>query len=334
MGRMNRSKHGRIACLTAEIHAQGGTVPDAIQLFPAGTVRATDGRPADAPGWTLTADLAARLIQQASARANPYLIDYEHQTLRAEQNGQPAPAAGWFRALEWREGSGLWAVGVEWTERARTMIASGEYRFISPVFTYDKAGRVLRLLHAALTNDPALDGMAAVAALSFTPDQEQPMNPETLKLLGLAEDATPEQIATAVAALKAKADEAEGSLAALKSTTAPLDTVKELQGQVAALTSAALARDIDDLVKPALADGRLLPAMEAWARDLGKTNLAALKQYLDNAPAIAALKGTQSGGRAPNNDGAKLTDEEMVACKLLGQSPDEYLAFKAGLKKE
>lgn len=319
MGRMNRSKHGRIACLTAEITAQGGTVPDAIQLFPAGTFRATDGRPADAPGWTLTAELAARLIQQASARANPYLIDYEHQTLRAEQNGQPAPAAGWFRVLEWREGSGLWAVGVEWTDRARTMIASGEYRYISPVFTYDKAGRIQRLLHAALTNDPALDGMAAVAALSFTHDQEQPMNPETLKLLGLAEDATPEQIAAAVAALKAKSDEAEGSLAALKSSTVPMATVQELQGQVAALTSAALARDIDDLVKPALADGRLLPAMEAWARDLGKTNLAALKQYLDTAPAIAALKGTQSGGAAPEGEHpAALTADQSKIASMFG----------------
>jgi len=328
MGRMNRSTHGRIACLTAEIHAQGGTAPDAIQLLPAGTFRATDGRPADAPGWTLTAELAARLIQQASARANPYLIDYEHQTLRAEQNGQPAPAAGWFRRLEWREGSGLWAVGVEWTERARAMIASGEYRFISPVFTYDKAGRVLRLLHAALTNDPALDGMAAVA-LSFTPDQEQPMNPETLKLLGLAIDATPEQIDAAVAALKTKADEAEGNLAALKANAVPMAIVQELQGQVAALTSAALARDIDDLVKPALADGRLLPAMEAWARDLGKTNLAALKQYLDNAPAIAALTGTQTGGIAPDPANPTLTSEELVACTLLGQNPDDYLNFKA-----
>lgn len=334
MGRMKQ----RIACLTAEIHAQGGTVPDAIQLFPAGTFRATDGRPADAPGWTLTAELAARLIQQASARANPYLIDYEHQTLRAEQNGQPAPAAGWFRALEWREGSGLWAVGVEWTERARTMIASREYRFISPVFIYDKQGNVLRLLHAALTNDPAIDGMAAAEALAFDPtfdtDTETTMNPELLKLLGLPETATEDEALEALKALVAKLAEAEGGMAELKSRTVPMSAVQELQGQVAALNAQVQARDIDDLVKPALADGRLLPAMEAWARDLGKTNLAALKQYLDNAPAIAALKGTQSEGRAPNNDGAKLTDEEMVACKLLGQAPDEYLAFKAGLKKE
>jgi len=160
------------------------------------------------------------------------------------------------------------------------------------------------------------------------------MNPKTLTLLGLAEDATPEQIAAAVAALKAKADDAEGNLAALKSSTVPMATMQELQGHVAALTADKQARDIDDLVKPALADGRLLPAMEPWARDLGTTHLAALKQYLDTAPVIAALTGTQSEGRAPNTAGAKLTDEEMAACTMLGQSPDEYLAFKAGLKKE
>ncbi|WP_338299071.1 phage protease, partial [Escherichia coli] len=89
-------------------------------------------------------------------------IDYEHQTLRAVNNGKPAPAAGWFSQVEWREGAGLYAIGVEWTENAAAMIAAGEYKFISPVFGYNKRGEVIELLHAALTNTPALDGMDAV----------------------------------------------------------------------------------------------------------------------------------------------------------------------------
>ncbi|MGE1673772.1 phage protease [Pseudomonas aeruginosa] len=36
------------------------------------------------------------------------------------ENGQPAPAAGFFRALEWREGQGLFAQ-VELTARAKAV---------------------------------------------------------------------------------------------------------------------------------------------------------------------------------------------------------------------
>ncbi len=137
-----------------------------IQLFPAGEFSAVDGRPhtdeVESGKWVLTAELAAQLVAQVAARTTPFVIDYEHQTLRAVNNGKPAPAAGWFSQVEWREGVGLYATGVEWTENAAAMIAAGEYKFISPVFAYNKRGEVLELLHAALTNTPALDGMDAV----------------------------------------------------------------------------------------------------------------------------------------------------------------------------
>lgn len=69
------------------------------------------------------------------------------------------------------------------SKRAGEMIAADEYRYISCVFAYDKTGRVTRILHAALTNFPALDGMdevfvAALAAnlSSDQPNQEQNMD--------------------------------------------------------------------------------------------------------------------------------------------------------------
>lgn len=329
---MNR----RIASLAALIPS-GDTVPEAIQLLPAGAFRATDGRPDDVDSWQITADLASTLIQAAANRTNPYVIDYEHQTLRAAENGQPAPAAGWLKNLEWRD-SGLWAVGVQWTERARTMIASGEYKFISPVFMYDKAGRVTRLLHVALTNDPALDGMAAMAALAFNfdpapqgrpPAKDTTMTPEMLKLLGLTETATEAEALEALKALVAKLAEAEGGMADLKAKTVPMTAMQDLQGQVAALSAAALAREIDDLVKPALATGRLLPAMEPWARDLGKTNLAALKAFVDSAQPIAALNGTQSGGTPPAGDGkAALSADQSKIASMFGNSADDLAKFR------
>jgi phage I-like protein len=312
-----------------------------IQLFPAGEFVARDGRPGKGKKWRMTEAAAGRVIAAASRRMTPFVIDYEHQTLLSEKNGRPAPAAGWFSKLEWRSGMGLYSSDIAWTDAARKMIDADEYRFISPVFSYGSDGTVLELHMAGLTNDPAIDGMDEVAAAKFTAlagDTEDSMK-GLLKLLGLAEDAGEE---TAIASLKAilanaqKVTGLETELAALKSKTGavdgnpdpekyvPIQTVKDLQTQVAALTTQINTKQVDDLVAGALGDGRLLPSMETWARDLGKSNVAALKSYIDNAQPIAALKNTQTGGKKPGESGTELDDAAMAVCKQMGISPDEY----------
>lgn len=140
-----------------------------FRILPAGVFRAKDGRPAHLPGWKIDAEIAQRVIA-ASASVDELVIDYEHQTINAEKNGQPAPAAGWFRRMVWREGAGLFAVDVQWTDKARAMIAAKEYRYISPVFPYNAVtGEVQKIVGLGLTNNPALPGLANLAALSAKP---------------------------------------------------------------------------------------------------------------------------------------------------------------------
>ena len=103
-----------------------------FRLLPAGLFSAVDGRPHGLPGWRLTDETAQRIIKLAAARVSDFVIDYEHQTMNAGNNGQPAPAAGWFKRLEWRPGDGLYVTDARWTERATAMINAKEYRFISP----------------------------------------------------------------------------------------------------------------------------------------------------------------------------------------------------------
>jgi phage I-like protein len=131
------SSHGIAACAITV------TAANEIQLFPARDFRATDGRPHDVPHWFIDAALTTQIIAEFEARANRTVVDYEHQTLLAGQNGQPAPAAGWFGKLEWRESS-LYAIDVEWTERASQMIEAGEFA-TSPLyfFTTKRPGRSL-----------------------------------------------------------------------------------------------------------------------------------------------------------------------------------------------
>ncbi len=147
-------------CSTTEINSPTRT----FRLIPAGMFRANDGRPNNIEGWVLNKAAALKIIQAAQQRATDFVIDYEHQTLQSKNNGNPAPAAGWFKKLEWREGDGLYVVDARWTDIAGRMILAKEYRYISPVFTYDKSGNVQGIHSAALTNTPALDGLTELIA--------------------------------------------------------------------------------------------------------------------------------------------------------------------------
>ncbi|MFB2927665.1 phage protease [Aeromonas hydrophila] len=64
------------------------------QLLPVGPFKARDGRSFDmASGhWQLDGQIAAALIARAKALWQDILIDYGQQTLKTDQNVQPAPA--------------------------------------------------------------------------------------------------------------------------------------------------------------------------------------------------------------------------------------------------
>lgn len=241
-------KRTAIALLTAALTLQVG---EAVHLVPAGEFTGVDGRPGKGLKWNITDAQGRALAARLNARhvAVKFQFDYEHQLLLAEKNGQPAPASGWAQRFEWRDGEGLFALGVQWTDRAREMLKAAEYRYLSPVLIYHKdTGQVLDVLNASLVGRPAvheLDPVAQerVAALnasfdSLHPPEPEPMN-ELLKALlgrlGLAETVSVADATAAVDALKAKAgkaDELTTEVTALKAKTAKVD---ELTTEVAAL---------------------------------------------------------------------------------------------------
>lgn len=296
----------------------------------------------------MDADIARNLVAAATRRETPFVIDYEHQTLSAPESGNPAPAAAWFSELEWREGDGLYAIGVEWTAKASAMIEGDEYRYLSPVFNFDKTGAVTELLMAAVTNFPGIDGLADVAAARFLhqPHQEAiPVDKEMLKMLGLEEDATPEQIRAAIQALMDKAgeaDKAKTEMAAMRGQIdnpdpakyVPVSALTSLQTQMAALSTEIRTGEVDQLIKDGLEDGRLMKGMEDWARDLGKKDVAALRGYLDKAPAIAALRTQQTNGKNPPEGDQHLSEEELAVCRHMNQTPEEFLKAKGVKVKE
>jgi phage I-like protein len=328
--------HKQSIALSAQLIELGGNVPTEIKLLPAGKFRAKDGRPKGIESWTMDDTGATSILNSAINQTDQFLIDYDHQTLHAKTNGAPAPAAGWFAKLDWRKGLGLFATDVQWTDKAKSAIQAKEYRYISPVIQFDQqTGSVTGLLMAALCNYPALDGLNDLAAAHFNlfNQSEKPMNKEQLEALGLAEGADDAAILSAINALKTQAAKVE-TLTAQIATLAipdpakfvPVDAVTALQAQLATLTATVNADKISKLIEPALADGRLLPALKQWAETYGKADYEGLSAFLSLAKPIAALAGTQTGGIQPVPGLSALTAEEKDVAQALGLSDEEMIA--------
>lgn len=307
----------RIASLSIEINAASGAT---IQLLPAGEFRARDGRPDECDHWLMDAGIASALIAAAATRETPFVIDYEHQTLRAATNGLPAPAAGWFKSLEWRDGEGLFAVDVQWTSTAAASIADLAYRYISPVFTYDKSGRVVALLHAALTNTPALDGMdevmlaaASLLATASTTEGITTMNPELLEqlrwMLNLPLSATADDIKAELQKLIDKISNGQGPAAA---SVGLVSILENHDSQVAALTAQLDTPDPARFVAVEVMNQAITQAREAGQQA--------------GAAALATTQ-TETLIEAALNDGRLLPAQKEWALGLGKANPDSLRTY-------
>ncbi|BBT81306.1 Mu-like prophage FluMu I protein [Aeromonas veronii] len=369
-----------VAILNARPTALGLAVLDAAlgpsedgwhQLLPVGPFKARDGRPFDVPGghWQLDKSIATTLINRAKALGQDILIDYDHQTLHIEKTGKEAPAAGWFNGdeIEWREGQGLF-IKPRWTDRAAALVAAKEYRFLSAVFPYDAQGRPLELRMAAITNDPGVVGMQALAALSAlpasqpgqlaNPSKETSMNELLKKLLAklgieLTGDPTDEQLQKALTELDSlqasakKAPELEAALTAEKASLAalkaqpggqvdlaqfvPVATYNALVTQVASLSAKVETTDAATLIKEARTQGKVVAAEEEYLTAYAaQKGVAALKALLDPRPAIAALSASQTTQvTLPEKKGdAALSADDKYAADQLGISHEEFAKAK------
>ena len=92
------------------------------------------------------------------------LIDFDHFSLDAEKHSE---AAGWITDIKFRDtkSPGIYA-NIRWTDTGEAAVKGGRYRFLSPVWARtdcedlgDDRLRPVRLLNAAVTNDPNLKGI-------------------------------------------------------------------------------------------------------------------------------------------------------------------------------
>ena len=194
-----------VAASAASIGAADAASDKWIQLVPAGTFQARDGR-----GPFVAGDKAAMEAIVARTRdyhgSNDIVVDYDHQSIFGAKDGVggTAPAAGWIKELQVRDG-GIYG-RVEWTEKAAASIKAGEYKYLSPVIPHRKAdGKIVIIVNAALTNTPALniDTVAASAVFSFAASTEGTDMEKILAALGLAKGTGEDAVLSAINALTA-----------------------------------------------------------------------------------------------------------------------------------
>ncbi|MFO0840514.1 MAG: phage protease [Phycisphaerae bacterium] len=143
----------------------GGQPVTEFLLVPYGEVRVE--RPLSGGSFVFSERHARSAKSWFDQMGRKLAIDYEHQTFDRHNTRDDGlrPAAGWIGALELRQ-DGLWATQVDWTDRARALLRSGEYRYFSPViyWTDEDQTDVAALGPVALTNDPAMRGVQPLAA--------------------------------------------------------------------------------------------------------------------------------------------------------------------------
>jgi len=312
-----------------------GQVPEWVELIPAGPViTGQDGRK-----WRF-GDIEARevLAWWAARKGEPYLIDWEHASEHLAPQGHEAPAAGWIKGLEVRDGA-LWG-RVEWVERAAAQIREREYRYLSPVFLYSTSDQsIRRLVSAGLTNRPNF----LSTALNQERQEVHMDLPALIAALGLAAGSTLEQAVEAVnnlkgdlAAAKTDLSKAQNQAQAAPSLDkfvpradydAALARAANAENGLAAIRQAQADAEIEAEIESALKAGKITPATRDYhkAQCQAEGGLARFKEFVKAAPVVAGDSGL--GGKAPEGQSKALNAEEMRIAEMFGNSVEDLAKY-------
>lgn len=281
-----------------------------VHLFTLGTLEARDGR-----AWRLDDPHAVIAATVRYAGKTELPIDFDHQTDFSQENGRPAPAAGWIKRFEADE-EGIWAV-VEWTDIAAQMIQRKQYRYISPTFDADKSGKILRILRAALTNAPALN-LTQIASMMGGQGMADDLSfqDKVAILLGLETTANEDEVISALQALMNAETAVDG------------DDVKAVASLVQTLNTERsnfhMAR-VRDKVGKAIASGVMPPSMRGWMTRLCASNEEAFDELL-----------TKVGTPFESLFKEQITDKHMAALgeSSLSKDADAEVAKQLGIDPE
>ena len=325
--------------------------PKSFLLCPYGEQHYTKDGKEDA--FSFSPESADRVIREFHSRARDLVIDYEHQTL----TGGKAPAAGWIGDLEKTE-KGLVAKVNYWTDAAADLLQKREYRYFSPTFLM--SGKEVTALHSvALTNHPAMHGVAALAAKD-TAIINQPENPGKTKGNNMTKTELALRKLLGDTAL-ALSDETDGQTAArieaLAEELPELRVKKNIAEEVKKLLGVPETAGKDEILAALKAELEKTEKLEADAEEakkdlvlsdalaknkitaaektvLAKLDLATLNDLVKAKPENAAVPGAPLPEPDKKKEAAALTDEEKKIALSMGLTEEEFAnAKKEGAKE-
>lgn len=338
-------------CSTSGVEVTG--VPEEIKILPKGLVQSQKGK-------FLVDDESFGMIQKRFKDRNiDIVIDYEHQTLENVQ----APAGGWIKELI--NTPDAIVAKVEWTEKAAEYLKNKEYRYLSPVIKVRPSDNKAFCLHSvALTNTPAIDGMFAIANSEDidieddnVSDKEGGKNKMELqvliKLLGLDEKATEEQVKEALEKLvttkteegqpkKQEGEEKDGEGQVIANSTiltllglqdsaktedvaAKIISLKNggdgIATQFLAMKQQMEEKEASESVELALKEGKISASQSEWAKNYALKDPDGFKKFMEKAPKAVPM-GRMDFVAAPKS---KLKDEDVdvLVLKNLGFNEEE-----------
>lgn len=300
-------------------------VPEWVEVLPPGpTVTGRDGRT-----WSYDpAEVMAKTLEHSAGADLPF--DWLHSTEIKAPEGEDAPAAGWAREYRVNERGALEA-RVAWNEEGRADIASRRYRYLSPVFIYDSAGRIHRFSSFGLTNKPNLL-IKALNAEQPTTENIPMLAAAILAALGLPETATEDDAVAAIKALK------EAKETALNSEKAPSLDKYVPRGDFNAMEQRAVnaeqqlkQRDkaeqdkaINTEIDAALKAGKITPATQGYhlAACQEEGGLDRFREFVKAAPSVTAT--VVPDGKVDEQNKTALNAEQQQAARMFGMSDDQY----------
>lgn len=292
-----------------------------VQLAPLGQFKGRDGRGPYAIADRKAADAVIHATLRHHGEAD-IVIDYDHQSEFAAVQGVggTAPAAGWITELQARD-DGLWG-RVEWTEAASAKLRTREYRYLSPVFTFDRTtGAVAMVLRAGLTNKPNLH-LKAVASADMSNTNTNHLV-ELRSILGLTDAAGMDAVVEAVRATATKAVNAYDP-----AKHVPIEALEKVTAELNSVNSAGLSPEAAEIaVNAAVSGGKLPPALRDWGVSLCQSDKTAFDGFLARTGgAMAHLFQERLRGDPSDTSIHSATGLEAEVAQQLGHSVEAMKA--------
>lgn len=320
---------------------------DFIRIVPVGKFPAHPDGPHE-----ITFENVQEMADNFTNHGTDLLFDYEHHSLWGETK-----AAGWSAEVEARA-DGLYIKYPDFTKNALQQITDREYRYFSPVYYLEGTGKDGSNLGAvidsvAVTNRPWMDREIDHIRNDNLPEESMKYSADYKKELGLAEDATDEQVEAKVNKLneiaaegtklqeptekepEAKNDsESESEKSDIEKTieTAVANAMKPISEKVDGLITGNKTEAAETLVNSAIADGKILPAdKEVWLNS-ATGDFTSTKKKLDERKKNSAMPGkvkfnkdTESGEQAGVKRNSKQAHDDCLSfLKSEGRMPIAY----------